>query len=261
MLHLRRYILLFFAGILAAALCLSPVSGADREQLPEVHFTNGLVYYALGFTEMATKELQRVCELEPTNNEARMALGMAYQAKGDLNSALKAYEEVLRIDSSLLHVHGLIGDIYRAKGDSKKARAHYLEARKDPELLAIPYYGLGVLAEEAGETTEAMANYREVLAAAPEHVDAALRLVLLLRETDAIDDALQVVTEANRYNPRNPELHYQWGLLYLEKEEYDKALHEFDRVLQLESDHSGARRQLQELQMRNNEKVDTGADQ
>ncbi|NLJ25862.1 MAG: tetratricopeptide repeat protein [Firmicutes bacterium] len=249
---MRRYILLFLAGILAVALCLSPASGADRE-LPEVHFTNGLVYYALGFTEMATKELQRVCELEPTNNEARMALGLAYQAKGDLNSALKAYEEVLRIDSSLLHVHGLMGDIYRAKGDSKKARAHYLEASKDPELLAIPYYGLGVLAEEAGETTEAMANYREVLAAAPEHTDAALRLVLLLRETDAIDDALQVVTEANRYNPRNAELHYQWGLLYLEKEEYDKAHHEFDRVLQLEEGHPGARKQLQDLQKRSKE--------
>ena len=247
MLYLRRYLLLILAGILAVCLSISPVSGADRD-LPNVHFANGLVYYALGFTEMATKEFQRVCELEPANSEVRVALGIAHQAKGDLNAALKAYEEALRIDSSLLHVHGLIGDVYRAKGDGNKAQAHYLKAREDPELLAIQCYGLGVLAEDAGDTELAIEHYQAVLTAAPDHTDAALRLAHLLRKNDAIDDALEVVSEANRYNPRNPELHYQWGLLYLEKEDYIRAEHEFDRVLQLERSHAGARRELKNLE-------------
>lgn len=255
MLHLRRYILLILAGILAASLSLSPVSSADRD-LPEVHFTNGLVYYALGFTEMATKELLRVCELDPTNTEARVALGVAYQAKGETNSALKAYEEALSIDSGLLHVHGLIGDIYRIKGDSGKARFHYLEAREDPEIVAVPCYGLGVLAEDEGDTAGAIAYYREVITVAPDHVDAALRLSYVLRETGEIDEALQVVSEANRYDPRSPELHYQWGLLYLDKKEYSKAEHEFDRVLQLEKGHPGARWQLQNLESRGREKLE-----
>lgn len=255
MLHLRRYILLILAGILAASLSLSPVSGADRD-LPEIHFTNGLVYYALGFTEMATKELQRVCELDPADNEARVALGMAYQAKGDLGSALKAYEEALQIDSGLVHVHGLMGDIYRAKGYSGKARYHYLEARKDPDLVVVPCYGLGALAEDVGDMPEAIRNYREVAIVAPDHVDAALRLAYLLRETGEIDEALQVVSEANRYNPRNPELHYQWGLLYLDKEEYSRAEHEFDRVLQLQRDHAGALQQLEELKRRSEKSLD-----
>ncbi len=247
MLGLRRYLPLILAGVLAASLTVSPVSSADRD-LSEVHFANGLVYYALGFTEMAAKELRRVCELEPANSEVRVALGMAYQAKGELDNALKFYQEALSIGGNLLHIHGLIGDIYRAKGDSGKARNHYLKARQDPELVAIPCYGLGVLAEEAGSTTEAIQNYREAIEAAPDHVDTALRLSHLLKESGATDDALQVITEASRYNPRNAELHYQWGLLYVQMEDYDRAQHEFDRVLQLEKGHPGARREIENLE-------------
>jgi tetratricopeptide (TPR) repeat protein len=239
--------LFVLAGLLVIVTMLNPVAGADGEST-DVHFTNGLVYYALGFTDMATRELQRVCELAPTNVEARMALGMAYQAKGDLNNALKAYQEILSVDDSLLYIHGLIGDVYRSKGDGKKAQFHYLKAREDTELVVIPSYGLGVLAEEAGDLAIAIDYYREVLDIGPDHVDTALRLAHLLSLTGDIDGGLQVLSEANRYNPREPELHYQWGLLYLEKADYNEALHEFDRVLQLESGHEGARQELRKLE-------------
>jgi len=255
----RRFGLVAVAGILMLALTLSPVSGADRD-LTEVHLANGLVYYALGFTEMAVGELRRACELDPTNTDARIALGVAYHDRGEANGALQAYHDVLRIDGDSPYVHGLIGDVYRSQGDYERAKNHYLKAREDEELVAIPCYGLGVLAEEAQDQTSAMEYYREVLDAAPDHVDTALRLAGLLKETGDIDGALQVLTEANRYNPREPEIHYQWGLLYLQKEAYSEAFHEFDRVLQLQSGHPGAQQELRRLEQMLQDRVEPSSD-
>ena len=247
MYRLRRYVLFTLAGLLAIVAILNPTAIADGEST-DVHFTNGLVYYALGFTDMATRELKRVCDLAPSNIEARMALGMAYQAKGDLDNALKTYHEILDLDNSLLYVHGLLGDVYRGKGDGEQAKSHYLKAKEDEELVVVPTYGLGVLAEESGDIDLAVGYYREVLEIGPDHVDTALRLADLLSHTGDVEGGLQVLTEANRYNPREPELHYKWGLLHMQKANYSEALHEFDRVLQLEGGHRGARQELRKLE-------------
>lgn len=246
--RLRRYVVFILAGLLAVVAMLNPTAIADGEST-DVHFTNGLVYYALGFTDMATRELRRVCDLAPNNIEARMALGMAYQAKGDLDNALETYQEILKLDDSLLYIHGLLGDVYRDKGDGEKAKAHYLKAKEDTELVVIPTYGLGVLAEEAGDIDLAVGYYREVLETGPDHVDTALRLSDLLSQSGDVEGGLEVLVEANRYNPREPELHFRWGLLHLQEAKYNEALHEFERVLQLESGHRGARQELRKLEV------------
>ncbi len=244
---MRRHILFILAGILAIAVTLAPVSSANRTRA-DIHFTNGLIYYALGFQDLAIKELQQAAALDPGNSEVRVALGMAYQTKGNWQAALAAYTEALQIDDSLLHVHALMGDIYRIRGEREKARVHYLAAMEDPELVAVPGYGLGVLAEEAGDWDTAVERYRQVLDAAPGHAESATRLAELLRQRGASDEALAEIETAQRYNPRVPELHYLGGLLYLELGRYEEAEHAFDRTLQLDENHDGAPRALQELE-------------
>ena len=246
-LYLRRHILFILAGILAISITLAPVSSANRSRA-DIHFTNGLIYFALGFQDLAITELQKAASLEPGNSEVRVALGMAYHAKGDWQAALAAYGEALRVDDSLLHVHGLMGDIYRVRGDKEKARAHYLRAMEDSELVAVPAYGLGVLAEEAGDRKTAVERYRQVLEAAPDHAESAARLAALLHQDGAVEEALEVVENAQRYNPRVAELHYLGGLFYLELEKYEEAEHALDRTLQLDENHDGARRALRQLE-------------
>jgi len=244
---LRRHILFMLAGILALGVTLAPVSSADLNR-GDIHLTNGLIYYALGFHDLAVKELRQAAALDPGNSEVRVALGMAYQVKGDLQAALAVYREALEMDDSALYVHGLMGDIYRVRGDKEKARAHYLAAMEDPELVALPAYGLGVLAEEEGDWDAAVERYRQVLEAAPDHADSAVRLAALLRRSGAAAEALEVVENAQRYNPRVAELHYLGGLLYRELERYDEAKHAFDRALHLDQNHDGARRALDDLE-------------
>ena len=65
---------------------------------------------------------------------------------------------------------------------------------------------------------------------------------MLLHEDGAVDEALEVIENAQRYSPRSAELHYLGGVLYMEMEDYDKAEHAFDRAVQLDGSHDGARR-------------------
>ncbi|NLK08799.1 MAG: tetratricopeptide repeat protein [Firmicutes bacterium] len=243
---MRRQILIFLAGLVIAAVLLNPIAVAENESA-EVHFVNGLVYYALGFTDMAARELKRATELAPEDIEARIALGAAYQGKDDFDNAITTYQGILDLDDSLTYVHCLLGDAYRAKDNADKARFHYLKAKDDDELIVGPAYGLGTLAEAAGDTELAMKYYQEALAASPDHVGAALQLVGILGGQGNVEEGLDVLIDANRYNPREPELHYMWGLLHIQEANYADALHEFERVLQLDEDHKGAQLELRRV--------------
>jgi len=107
---------------------------------------------------------------------------------------------------------------------------------------------LGLLAEEAGDRQAAVERYRQVLEAAPDHAESAARLAVLLHQDGAVEEALEGIENALRYSPRTAELHYLGGLFYLELEKYEEAEHAFDRALQLDENHDGARRALKRLE-------------
>ena len=73
--------------MLVCAVTVAPISSANRTSA-DIHFTNGLIYYALGFHDMAIKELQQAAASDLGDTEVRVALGMAYHAKGDWQAAL-----------------------------------------------------------------------------------------------------------------------------------------------------------------------------
>src|SRR5919107_862618 len=90
----------------------------------------------------------------------------------------------------------------------------------------------------------AVGVYREVLAAAPEHVEARLSLGRLLQQMDEVDQAIEVVGDGLRHAPDQTELLVLRGGLYAHQRKYAESDADLRRVLRLHPSHATAHLEL-----------------
>jgi len=97
------------------ALALGPES-------PEVYFTVGEVYAALGQKEKAALAARDALRLDPSASDAYLLLGWALHEPGTLAEAVAAYEKSLELKPGQLQALAYLGDAYLQLGRLEEAR-------------------------------------------------------------------------------------------------------------------------------------------
>ncbi len=69
------------------------------------------------------------------------------------------------------------------------------------------------------------------------------------------DKAAKVAIDGFRLDPKNPDIHYQLGVIYVKTEKYSHAIKEFNLVLSSDRTHIQARMMLADLHMRSRDEV------
>ncbi len=152
---------------------------------------------------------------------ARYLLGAIYYGEGKYDRAAAEFEAVLRSDPDNPSAHLHMGWLAYRNGDNRTALRHYREAVRLNPGDALPALSLAGLLEEMKRDDEAIERYRDALTLRgipPEEKRKAYNsFSRLLVEGGRLNEAEQVITRGLEEFPNSGGLHYQWGMLLLER--------------------------------------------
>jgi len=221
-----------------------------------IRFNLGLALYKTGSLEEAAAEFREVlkrdasqraalllladCELQLGDDAAVVALLQPHEAEllddhlfayllgtaliqtNDLERGQAVIDRLFR-DGESAEGHLLMGIQHMRRVDSREAVTHLQKAAElNPELPTV-HSVLGVALMNNGDRPGAMAAFRRELKTNPNDFQANLRLGLLLRDEDRLDEARDYLQRAARLRPKDPDVLYGFARIQLGKDELAAA--------------------------------------
>lgn len=173
-------------GQFAPALAAYRLALQIQPQYAEAVNNMGNALRQLGRDDDAVAAFESALQLVPDYAAAHLSLGSLLMARGLLDDAGRHYTAALPGAPAPAHFHlGLLND---RRGDLPAARASFAQAvdRRADYVDAI--YNLGVVEGRLLHPADAERCYRQVLALAPDHVDAHINLSAILIDTERRDE-------------------------------------------------------------------------
>jgi tetratricopeptide (TPR) repeat protein len=115
-----------------------------------------------------------------------------------------------------------------------------------------------LLLRQVGRYDEASESFRSAVAILPSYTKALIKLGVSLKECGRVDEAVAVFQKALQVEAPQVEQHYQLGLLFAQRSQFDLAAEEFEQV-QLDPQLGGAFRANLALVLQNIGMVDRAA--
>ena len=138
-----------------------------NDKLPEVHFSLGTAYAAIGQTSQAISELKRALEISPNSDEAYRRLGRSYAATGQKDEAIKALQKAVEINPYYWTNQSALGAVYIDFGNYEGAlRQFQIVTQLEPQN-AAGYDNLGSVYSRMGRYEESVTAYQKALQIQP----------------------------------------------------------------------------------------------
>jgi tetratricopeptide (TPR) repeat protein len=139
-----------------------------KRDLPEAHYSLGVVYSTMGRTAEAIGELQLALKLAPNSDEGLRRLGLAYKNAGRLDEAAAAYGQAVRVNPYYWRNYDLLGGAYFRLGDNAKALAAYTEEAKLEPGNSRGWSGKGAANYRLGDWNAAIAAFQKAIELDPQ---------------------------------------------------------------------------------------------
>ena len=148
---------------------LASARQAERlnDRLPEVHFSLGTVYAAIGQTSQAVSELRRALEIAPNSDEAYRRLGRAYAATGQKDETIKALQKAVEINPYYWMNQSALGAAYIDFGNYEGALKQFQMVTQLEPQNAAGYDNLGSVYSRMGRYEESVVAYQKALQLQP----------------------------------------------------------------------------------------------
>ena len=231
-----------------------------------VHFIQAQLLLRTAPAAEAIPELQATLKQEPQNLPAWLLLASVTSDLNQTTAMEAACQGALNLDPhnpaalSLLSrakmQSGSPQDLQRARQLAEQALQEHpqngpnhailglLDLRTGHNATAVTHLEAALLADRAD--IEARTNLAKAYQRVGREADAALQLKVLQSEIE-FTDQLRRLTDQSKLRPRDPDLHYQKGNLYLSAGVNGKARAEYEAALELNPQHQAARAALQKL--------------
>jgi len=194
----------------------------------EVYYHMGRARFELGREKESIASYQKALELNPDFQPALEALGLLYHRCKQDDKAIQVLERLVELDPMNFNANYLLGlSYYREKKYSKMVAAYNRAIAVKPDL-ADAHYNLG------------MAYYYQTRY---DMAIVALKKAVTLNPKDA--EAFNLLGQAQT---AAVEMHLQQGSLYIAKEQYNDAISEFQKVLQIDAANHKAKALLQDTE-------------
>jgi tetratricopeptide (TPR) repeat protein len=222
-----------------------------------IRFNLGLALYKTGLAEAAAAEFQQVLDRDPSQraalllladcqlqlgNDARVVellspletelgddrlfaylLGTALIHRNELQRGQAVIDRLFRGGESA-EGHLLLGIQHMGRTDTREAVPELQRAAElNPDLPTV-HSLLGVALMNAGDRPAAMTAFRRELKTNPNDFQANLRLGLLLRDENRLDEANDYLVRAARLRPKDPDVMYGMARIQLGREDLAAAL-------------------------------------
>ncbi|KAA0211824.1 MAG: tetratricopeptide repeat protein [Ignavibacteriaceae bacterium] len=202
--------------------------------------------YALGDLQEAERLLNEVLKVDPNNALAFKYLGYIEIDKKNYDKALEYFSKVSE-DNFETEDYIKLAKIYSEKGDQTKAFQLMDEAKKrDPENPDL-YFELGVMQFNAKQYDDALVSFNKNQSIAGKSDATQVYKGLIMYTQEKYDDAIAEFEEAIRINDTFT-FSYLWlANAYLAKDNKEKALENYEKVLQLDPTNEEAAAQVEKL--------------
>jgi tetratricopeptide (TPR) repeat protein len=199
----------------------------------ELHFRLAHLYTKLGNYVTAKEELDKVLALNPQHKEALINKGILEYYNKEFEASIKTFDMLLELEPNLQKVI-----MYRAK--SKMKLGEYQEAKKDFKKISnvnkdVEYFVLASKAEyKLGESENAIKNISHAIEMGEIDKSAELLKNTIKFEAGLMQE-MNKVDESYIENSRNIDAIILKGLFNFEKEHYEEAKEDFEKVIGLDS--------------------------
>ena len=207
----------------------------------DAQYNIGVIYSAMGKPEQARETFNKVLELNPENEKARIYVD--YQ--GTQNALLQGkYAGLMIPEPALKFCYS--GKQYLDKGQYNEAAREYETALELAPEMAAAHQGLGVVYEYNGQgirygdgfrIKKSIFHYHKALELDPELEEAIFNLAVLYSKNGEERKAERLYLQLIRLDPENPSAHYNLAVLYDGKDgKNQKAIYHYNRFLRLNPD-------------------------
>lgn len=189
----------------------------------------------------AIEHYKRGIELLPEKEEAYLQLAITYLRIFEYEEAVKTLKALLKKSADAPLAYYYLGKSYEQMKLPKEALGYYrrvIELKPDFEPV---YLDIGLSLEAQGEKNEAIASFEALLQVNPHNFSVMQHLVQLYIQEKRLDDALRMLKTLISRGIGGLDTRRKAGLVYLEMEQFDNAIREFEFILAQEPNASQVR--------------------
>jgi tetratricopeptide (TPR) repeat protein len=203
----------------------------EDSQMPEAHYTLGMVYKEQGRLNEAASQMREAIQIDPRYSDAITGSGLIKIAQGNPGGAIADFKQSIRLNSGDFSAHYGMGQALLNQGHTDAAlkelnTALYQYPNSWPVRLA-----LGKAYESQGNTVAAVREYQESIRIKPENVAAYLGIANVREARGDIEHSIAELRSGLELMPDNADLHVKVADQSLRVEKLDDAIKEYETVL------------------------------
>jgi len=190
------------------------------------------IYDAMGDDD---QELQVLHIYDENYDEYKISRKIAtiYEEINDLSNAIIFYTDAFELNPKKVEFLEKIALFYHKTGETPKAiQAYedYIATEPADYILRKVYKNLGIFYQNMGQINKAILAFENSLALKNDK-DIAFTVGQLYYEQGDYSQAKQFLQDVLSIDQNNPQAHYYMGKIYREEEQWDKAISEFERIV------------------------------
>jgi tetratricopeptide (TPR) repeat protein len=194
----------------------------------EAHSNLGGTLQDLGRLEEAEASYTQAIGLKPDYVEAHYNLGIILQKLGRLDEAEVSYTQAIVFKPDYAEAHSNLGATLQELGRLDEAEASYTQAIVLKPDYAEAHSNLGTTLKELGRLDEAEASYTQAILLKSDYAEAYRNLAITLQNLNRWDEAEVSYSQAIFLKPDYDDALIKRGQLLLKRNEFERALRDFE---------------------------------
>jgi len=190
-----------------------------------------------GNTKAAMRQAKNILARNERNPDVHWFLGECYRAENRSDLAIVEYKFITNAGrftniASAKMVRGRLAHEYLKLGQIDESQKEFILLSKIEPNNYETYFNIAKLFEEKDYTDPALTNYRKVLSINPQHVQAHMKVGVILIKKQHLNEAKKALMNSLRYDSQNIACYYHLGKISRASGDNDTALVQFERVQQ-----------------------------
>ena len=191
----------------------------------EAYLYRGLTYMKKDEPDKAIEDYNRAIGLNPKNEEAYYVRGLAYAGKKDTDSAMRDYNTAIDLNPKYVQAYLNRGIINLGRNELEKTIADMVRVMEINDKLPSAYYIRALAYANENNIQQAIADYDEAIRLKPDYAEAYMDRALAY--------AYKKKIEESKTDRNSPAAYINIGLNQLSKEDYDKALSDCAKAIEI----------------------------
>lgn len=202
-----------------------------------VHNSLGVCHGVRGNLDLAIDAFETAIALDPEDVMATYNLGLAHLKQGNRDKALELFLEAHGLDGEHPDIACQIGLCYRDMGRTEAALEFLEKAARATPKWGHVFRALGDCYLEKERPREALKAYEKAIKRHPTDPKSLSALGHLYGELgENIEIAIMLCRESTTLDPNNGLFRYRLGRLYLQQQDYEKAIEQLKKAADLGED-------------------------